>query len=78
LTKQSIDLKLGGHLDIAIILFLVNLAAQRPTYSSTNVNDSYKGCDQNIGKKISSTVASMYTDMKRKTFNNLENTEAYY
>jgi len=53
---------------------LVNLAAQRPTKSGENEQQSYKGCDQNIGKKILSTVPVM-TDVNRKTFNDLENTE---
>ena len=53
-------------------MFLVNLAARRPTKSTISKEQSYKGCDQNIGKKILSTVPIM-TDMNRKTFNDLEN-----
>jgi len=54
------------------ILLLVNLAAQRPTRSRINEQQSHKGCDQNIGKKILLEVPGM----KIKTIDDLENTEA--
>ena len=44
-----------------LFLLLVNLAAKRPTESYSQ--DSYKGCDQSIGKKTQSTKSVMFTDM---------------